>query len=156
MPNCAICNTRVTAGLVVHDDCLARNKELLQENARLKSVIKKAELSIEEIKEATEILEAYAEGRLVVLPVFLGQKVYCLHHKYDHVLTGVIYQINYEDGNADFRRNNSFCVDCGPEIEVGTNNWPLYLHYTNEDVGKAVFHTLMEAEGALAAQKEGG
>lgn len=145
MPNCAICNKRVTSGLVVHDGCV-------KVNSMLQRACEDAGLSL---KEAIEMLKAYAEGRLVALPVTLGQKVYCIHHKYDHVLTGVVYQINYEDGNADFRRNNSFCVDCGPEIEVGTNNWPLYLRYTNEDVGKTVFYTLVEAESALAAQKEG-
>ena len=102
------------------------------------------------LKVACDTLEKFKkaeqEGRLVVLPCRVGDRVYISGHRFPAQIEEVV--INASDGITV----NWAEYDRGPEeTELWDDGW-----FTPDDFGKTVFLTREEAEQALAADKNVG
>ena len=88
-----------------------------------------------------ELVQADREGRCVVLPCRVGDKVYCIQSYFNDAKMRFEKKVKCRD--VDFMQSLPDLFECEGMI------------YTFSDIGKIVFLTSEEAEAALKKMKEG-
>lgn len=129
MSRCARCDQEVTSGYVICNRCYKRMEGIKE--AAIKDIIGD-DYDIDRLK---ELVEADRDGRCVVLPCKVGDKVYCIQSYFN---------------DAKMRSEEKVKCMIVDFVQSFPDLFECYgMIYKFEDIGKTVFLTREEAEDAL-------
>lgn len=129
MSRCAKCDQEVTSGYVICDRCYER-MDGIREDA-IKDILGD-DYDLDRLK---ELVEADRDGRCIVLPCKVGDKVYCIQSCFNDAKMRSEKKVKCRI--VDFMQSFPDLFECCGMI------------YKFEDIGKTVFLTREEAEAAM-------
>ena len=133
MSRCAKCDQEVTSGYVLCRRCYERMEGIKE--AAIKDIIGD-DYDIDRLK---ELVEADRDGRCIVLPCKVGDKVYCIQSYFNDAKMRSEKKVKCRI--VDFVQSFPDLFECYGMI------------YKFEDIGKTVFLTREEAEATLEKMK---
>ena len=134
MARCAKCNQEVTTGYVLCDRCYKKMDGIKEDS------IKEILGDNYDLDRLKELVQADREGRCVVLPCRVGDKVYCIQSYFNDAKMRSEKKVKCRV--VDFMQSLPDLFECEGMI------------YKFSDIGKTVFLTSEEAESALEKMKE--
>ena len=134
MARCAKYNQEVTTGYVLCDRCYKKMDGIKEDS------IKEILGDNYDLDRLKELVQADREGRCVVLPCRVGDKVYCIQSYFNDAKMRSEKKVKCRV--VDFMQSLPDLFECEGMI------------YKFSDIGKTVFLTSEEAESALEKMKE--